>query len=1660
MADRWASQAAPNASTHVDATVARDQQIALAREAARAAAEKQGQQGDGLGGLVSTFGQWMNDFWDTNGVPQTVARTLSPTAPLAGNVLKFVGDTVMPAAGNIADRGWTDDFSAIPVIGPASSALASTYMDSVNGLAQGASAAALAANPKYWQNRGPDDDLWANARDVSPGRAITALGSVNPFGDSVGADLPGPKDVYQENPDFNIADQAQRDAMFENNAALKITSGTFDGISTFYLDPLVIGGKFVKVARFGSESIPGGFKFAGLTNRTLIDSKGVRLKTIDALEQEADEAIKFARGQGGSEQPIGVLGDTVAKGNFESLLNFNPFKGASRDPLAAAGAAITNKVDAITFLAAAAGVPKYQALLSERAPAIYAGLQRSAKSAYEEALLNTPLGTQTRAVLPEFLEKDFSVKTLIDDLATRDPELNAVLRDDALRAQGLLIARDTIESGDAFRLERIGGTNVTGMKIAQAWREGREARAYAGSDYLKGRKPRFTDGTGPAAFERVFQASSILPKTRVWDWVRGSHASGYLDIRGYNVGKSSDELRAALSDSRTLRKDKDFIAEAMQRYGAAMTPTDRMDAIRWIEREATKRLAAKASEMAGTKIDSQRIDEVYSIIDKRRSDVVGNFQKQVYGVDPLTGDPIITGALLRSQLETSMPMLNMRMLEKTVAIAARPQYANYGADAGKGTQFLEASKALADEIQSIWKAGVLLRLGYTVRNTGEGWLRSAAFLGTVPAISAAPRGFMNSFYNNSRRVQGLGLVGPSLRRLKVDESAAVDRVNEMSKNLDSLRVQRDEALAADPTVGVTKFDSQINNHENQINSLMDSLAQIRAKRTNLESRRAVGDSGAFGGELNSDHADLLRRLSSSDQTTRTFLESSWERGQQEYLSQSAWAKIKPDSPQYWQELSNAVRQFRNDDVTRKILNDESVGDIVNWLKSKEGTDYRRTMRVSKDAAEQRVVELQAMVQAYLPTAEVRAMAAASLPDSNQLRAVLGHLENAPKPPKAPTRDNYQTDAAFLKAQAKYDAKLDAYKNAMDSTPQLRPIHGREVAAQLGGAENAYYQLRKQTIDRVFKLIGTDAESTLVRHPFYAETWKRYFDGQLKLAQHQGREINEEMLKGINNGAHRFAMRSTNETLYTIERYSNLASVFRWAAPFFAAWENSFKVWTRLIANDPSILGRANILWNIPNQLGMVVDDKGNPVERENFSFLNPGAARFVVLPSAMNDWVRKVSGGTDIKIPQGALNIVTPGETPYLPGFGPTITYPAGVFLATRPDIQNELRLAFGDSLYNQIAPFGVPQDDLVASFAPPWARKLIENVRGESDQNYLRVTGAMWQNAMVEWYQSGGHPEDKPNADVIMQRAHDFYRFSILSSLTLPFATTRMSPYQTQVDYWNNLKADPSMTYAEKVDTFIRKWGDSYAPLLTSTSKTEVPGVDPTIEDYRILTENSDLARQLSSLDPTAAGIIAQSAPIGAFDKGVYKWLSENNVPGADGALRGARSVNEMGEAITMQAAWRDYRQSKAVLEEEMKRMGVKSLQDSKATGLKAAWEQYVKGDMVKQYGEQWVVNFNDYSAKSATYLVGIQTALGNKKFMDKVGNTPLWQQIDDYMKSRQIAIDYMKQNPKEAKRVRDSFNAWAAEAKYSSLAFSDFYDKFLDQDPVTEIGLESLGI
>ena len=1566
---------------------------------------------------------------------------------------------------NAADFLWrVDDVSALPVVGTplktagekvgaAAGWAGENYMKAVDGIAAIGSGIGLAANSNYWANRTAESDLFSDAFAVSPGQAWTAINDVPAqlLGIDTRSAVNQEGSVYQQEPGFNIANQAERAAMFESGGTNQIASGLVDGLYGFFLDPLVIGGKGIKVFRFGTQAM--GTDVVGWTSRKVVGAKVVK-----QVEAEADNTIQNIVNGATTDTVMLRNAERVVDGDYMGLRELDIFQGSNRDLLASLGATIKDKTEAIEFLAAAAGSNKYAAILRDKQTNVYAALQRAQKAdPYETALLNTPVGARRPVLYDDLLENDFKAQQLIDDLTKRDNEL-----------KDLLLALDEQPVG---LIENAGSRFATQKRIADAWKDGRLARKNVKSRQFSDEanavtlKTRY--GTAPAAYEKVFQLSSTMPKLHVWDWLGGEHASGYIDIRGYNTGKASDELAAALSDSKTIRRDGTFVREQMNIFGAALSPTDKMKAIRQIEENVLKRLAKDASDKAGSgrKIDEDVLKDIYAHIDKRRVDTMDKFSKRGYAVDE-NGTLIKATPRLVSQLETNMPMLNMAMLEKTAKIAAKGSYSYNKLELR--TSRIEAGKNLYDEIQSVWKASVLLRLGYTQRNTLEGWLRSAAYLGSIPALKNLPRSTANSFYNNYRRVSDKSGYN-SVRKVVDDETYLAGKIVQLEKQADEYAISAQAALAKNPLTDSSISDMGLADLRKQIADSKKDLDALRLKREGLQSRRYIGDEGAFGGkykgyskqsgiidaDLGFEHGDIIRRMSSAEKTNRNFLESKWMRDEDLRLSERAWGKIDPTQKQYWDELSQSVRQFKADPIASRVLAGESVGDIVSWARSAEGRTWRRDMRIAHTEVEGKIVEISDMVNRYLPTPEAMALAAGKgAPDPQELRATLGYLSERTPPSKPDVEKFWKNGAldqdAFSKAMTKYESDMMAYRSAVS----LKPIHGREVVQTTRGM-NAY-DTYKNAVEKVFNVLGTYPEGALVRHPFYAEVWQRRMNELVKIADGQGMDLSDDLLKKMNETAHKSAMRQTNEVLYTIERYSNPAAMMRWVAPFFAAWENSAKVWTKMVVNDPSILYRASLLWQIPNKLGMVVDENGEPVKTDPLAFLTGSQNRFIVMPKAMSDVVEKFTGGVPLKIPQGALNVVTPGETPWLPGFGPVVGLAAGKFLATKPDMQKVLRDTLGDQLYGQIAPFGVVQDELT-DILPAWARKTYQMISGESDANYLQVADAMMQNAMVEWYQSGANPSEKPDMDVVLRRTQDFYHFSIIASLTLPVATTRASKYQVQTDAWRRLQADQTMTYQEKVQKFIRDFGDSYTPLITSTSKSDVPGASPTIEQYNVLRDNAALGRELAgTIGPEALGILASSAPVGEFDEGVYQWMQKNSAPGLEDVMRGRRNPQEVQNATIMQTAWREYRVEKEARDAELKRRGL-TLEQNDAAGIKEMWNDFVKNQMVDKYGEQWAVEYNSYENSTPKFLVAIKMAQNDANFMSTTGSSPLWSRVNAYMDERQAAIDAIK-NGAESKAVKEMFATWAADFRYSSLEFSDFYDRFLDQDQLVDYGIGNL--
>jgi len=1567
---------------------------------------------------------------------------------------------------NIADKPMPDDFSKVPVAGPVASAtgekLTRLYEGTNRVYSWGISALPGGTETLGWNT---------TAGQVSPGQVAVAS-SVK-----LGKQIPGLSTIEPatkiiekwdpENPiltdEFNLATATpeQRQRAFEDSGPGKVLSGAVDTGVQFFLDPLVVAGKGVKIARFGGK-IAGLYEVSGITNRTIASAK-----MVQKVGDEADTAISIYRSGVDAttrDNTLGIMADEIVRGSANDLLNLPAFKkNPHRDLLASIGGSINDKEDAITFLAAASGNSKYIEKLHADHHSAYDALSRATKSNLAEVdEFRRPIGQWSNQLRDQAREIDINAGKLIEDLAKRNEALS--------KATGIISGE-----GDAL-LKSAGMTDnaitAAGAKVASAWRgmkstarRGGEAVDPNGIDAytkiggvrksgvsmtkeeaarLSRKQERLPVGTGPAIAEQVFQNSAFNRAVRVWDYIGGYHASGMVDVRGPNVGKASDEVHASLTDSKTIRQDRGFINEQMNIFLGATDSTSRMAAVKKIENNVLDKL------IAGTNIDRAAALEMYKKIDERRSSILKQFQERGYGVDE-NNQLIQATPQLRSQLETSMPMMDMKMLEKSVNILKRAEYqGTHIGDALRkvenfGGQYTPLAANLFEELQSIWKIGVLMRLGYTQRNVAEGWLRSAAALGRIPALRHLPSSAKNFAVNSSRRVN-------------------IKQMREINRTEKSVIKQYNDNIASLEKVKGVRARRAIENENELLLAQMDDLV---ANRNKLQSREFYGSAAneygyaPYGG----DHGQVYRRMASNESTTDKVMRSQWQRESKVALSRNSWVKVNPGDKQYWDASADAVKQFRSDPAAMLALEGKSAEEMAKIMSGPDFVSYRRDMGLSHKQIPVKAVDIHDMVNRYLPTDQARAAAAAGDLAPEQLRMMLGRFEADTRVIKAPDANKFVDEkgvfdtVGFEKAQKKYE-DLKAKKGLPNTV--LSPIHGKDIVTHIVAEQARLRDLYDVPANFIFKVIGTLPESRLVRQPFYAEVWNREFNRIADIVKKQGNDLDPATLERINKNAHATAMRAVNETLYTIERYSNLAAMARWISPFFPAWENSAKVWLGLVARDPSILPRASILWNIPNNMGLVVDKDGNKVGQERWSFLTGSQERFVVLPEDLNKEFMKRSGGLPFKVAQGSFNVVTPGETPYTPGFGPSVPVAAGLILQDKPDIQAIIRDHVPAGVWNMIAPRGTIDGNIFEAYFPTSAKNFTHWLRGEDDITFLQTLGSVVQDSMVRWNLSGGDEATKPTPSDMIEKTKNFFSFKFLASLVLPFSLTRESEYQVALDAWRQMQSDTTdtRTYDEKQSAFLAKYGDEFLPLTSSTSRYNAGYFSPSQNSYSMIKKYDGLLNEVAGdlpSHPEIVGMLISTAPLGEFDQTVYKWLGENQVPGTNDTWRSKPNAMVMINSVEMQAAWREYNAFKADRDQALRDIGVKSINSKAAAEIKANWDYFVNVYMVDKYHDPWKVAHQVYTDMAPAYLNTINKILTSPQasdFMKEYGDTDVWSGVKAYMNERKKATDAIAGGADSA-MVQEMFSEWAADFKDHSYQFADFYDKFLDNDKLSiEVG------
>lgn len=623
---------------------------------------------------------------------------------------------------------------------------------------------------------------WNLAKQVSPGQAAAGLVGaagerlgITPFAKEQGVSLPPFLD-----PNFNIADPDQRKKAFQDDIFGKLWTGSLDGLLNWYADPLVIIGKGLKVARIAGLQRPIQTAEDVARMRSELDTHGMWVKS---------------GGQVGRETPMGTaVQDLVGKSGtrvYDSWLVKN-----SNNPTFAAGVAseLDNYDDMANFFAAAAGDNNSLLKLQQTKASIADEITRMKEilDPLETKINSIPWGQATK--IEQFMptvDEWNKLTNVLTDLQRRDSALARAM------SEGIgdyRIITDYTSAADVQLFNKNIGVAIE------------KAKAAASDAYHN-----FT------FYTETFQKSPFTRPVTVIQAAFNKLPRGLVKVDGLGIADSFNEIKYALNSVKTLR-NAEYIPvknELAREYLTARNASERAAAVSNIEEEAKNFIAAEKG------FTPEEADEIYSQFTSVRNAIVASFRDKGFWVDD--SGKLVTSPFWKSEMPNIVPMMDFKDFEKILGIKRL-----FG-DAGVKTVIAGREfNDFADFANSFWKASVLTRMGYPIRNTIDGQLRAALVLGSIAKTDEMFRTFGKNLAT----------------RVKIATNFIGDTI--ALRNPAQLRTYTGKAIASR------------NNYIEVRNQILDELTPRDYY---------AGASGAFGKRIDPEDVDFAIRFSAFDLLT-------------------------------------------------------------------------------------------------------------------------------------------------------------------------------------------------------------------------------------------------------------------------------------------------------------------------------------------------------------------------------------------------------------------------------------------------------------------------------------------------------------------------------------------------------------------------------------------------------------------------------------------------------------------------------------------------------------------------------------------------------------------------------------------------------------------------
>jgi hypothetical protein len=769
---------------------------------------------------------------------------------------------------------------------------------------------------------------------------------------------------------------------------------------------------------------------------------------------------------------------------------------------------------------------------------------------------------------------------------------------------------------------------------------------------------------------------------------------------------------------------------------------------------------------------------------------------------------------------------------------------------------------------------------------------------------------------------------------------------------------------------------------------------------------------------------------------------------------------------YWRQYATEVQVLRNDPVARRVMEGLSDDQIVEYL-LRDLSDRANTSDLSR-IAQGRIASGQ----------DVVANAAFAEMIVSESRNIINQLI-----PNAKTQKEIAASGKVFKVK---DAKRYFKEKDLPSLETQLPFY-----AGLANQGDKFLMGYQKTINAGFKFIAKP-EMVLFRSPFGRYYGNQALELMVDTAKKNGLDITDDLYRNsMLPLAQEYALRKVEDTFYAIRRMNNVQYYSRFLMGFPNAMYNSLKFWMKTGAANPYSFALLENLRTSPWNVGMVVDDEGNALTKEEAE----DKTAYLMLNTVTNKMGELQPFVYKMNTQQ--LNFLINGPSP-------NWFFQANINTVVQnyPSLELKMKDVLGERLYNQFIYGGIPRGVVPPSvqqegrpggisfgvslaenilrqfFIPAGLQEMVEVVVNRSGKEELKFkksaiagTIAAVHNARrLNWeFNDPDGPEPDPQESI--DRALELQFWKAFRRLISPLGITEQPVSIFFREEWDRIEnkyiEDPSLLQPnQSVDDattfeFGQLYGDEGYRFLISSFQYNVP-IAPYQESYKRLKDNKWLENWVGdnpSKRMSIAGIVLNPVIPGEYSPAVSAYLRTATFAGKP-VVGERKSFTEREAEALEEDGWREYsrivKEKDAALQNNNRRS--KSLNSRVNADIGAEYRNQLED--LRGTNKIWAEAFGDSNNRFPEVTNLINEALKQPRFMAQINNSEpdkqLWNSIRQWRNVRsQLYPEWLNSRPNSRQRsaIKEQYENEVFKLTQENTYFADFANRYFVGDPMMDI-------